>query len=279
MITRCYLEITNICNLNCAFCPKTERKKQRMTEKEFDCLTDKLRGEVKFLYFHLMGEPLLHPSLPDFIQTARLKGFIPILTTNGTLLNEAYRLIEAAPHKIQISIHSHEANGRNDAEKYVDEVMWFAKEANERNIIVVLRLWNEGGYNETNDLLLKLIEKHQPQPWTKRNDGWKLRKNLFIEYDGMFDWPDMNKDEYTEKDMFCYALRNQIGILVDGSVVPCCLDYAGELTLGNLYEQSLEEILNSPRAKAIYDGFTQHKAIEPLCKRCGYIAVSKQFRK
>ena len=94
MISRCYLEITNICNLNCLFCPKTEREKRRLTFEEFDTLTDRLRGEVQFLYFHLMGEPMLHPLLPRFIETARKKGFVPVLTTNGTLLSQAEGVIE-----------------------------------------------------------------------------------------------------------------------------------------------------------------------------------------
>ena len=104
MITRCYLEITNICNLDCLFCPKTDRAKRKLSLEEFDALTEKMRGKVRFLYFHLMGEPFLHPLLPQFICMARDKGFIPVLTTNGTLLSRAQGVIEAKPHKIQISL-------------------------------------------------------------------------------------------------------------------------------------------------------------------------------
>ena len=125
MITRCYLEITNICNLDCIFCPKTVRAKRSLTLQEFDCLTDRLRGEVKFLYFHLMGEPLLHRHLPQFIVTAREKGFIPVLTTNGTLLDKAQDVIEALPDKVQISLHSHEGNGKENFAEYIDGVMRF----------------------------------------------------------------------------------------------------------------------------------------------------------
>ena len=71
MIQRCYLEITNICNLSCRFCPKTHRKLQSITAEQFDALTDKLRGEVQYLYLHLMGEPLLHAQLPQFVAMAR----------------------------------------------------------------------------------------------------------------------------------------------------------------------------------------------------------------
>lgn len=279
MITRCYLEITNICNLNCVFCPKTTRAKHTLTLDEFDALITRLQGEVKFLYLHLMGEPFLHPLLPQFLLMAREKGFIPVLTTNGTLLSLRTDLLDALPHKLQISLHSHEGNGKENIAQYINEVMTFATEAAHRGCIVVLRLWNEGGHNRMNETILQLIAQHLPEAWTPRADGWKLTDNLFIESDNMFEWPDLEHATYTEDDVFCYALRNQIGVLVDGTVVPCCLDHNGDLGLGNLYKHSLQHILASARAQALYQGFTHHTAIEPLCQRCGYSAISKQYRK
>ena len=279
MITRCYLEITNICNLSCKFCPKTDRAKHRMTLDEFNQLTDKLVGQVKFLYFHLMGEPFLHPQLAEFVKIARQKGFIPVLTTNGTLLPKAGEVIDARPHKIQISLHSHEGNGKENPEQYIREVMTFAQEAASKGILIVLRLWNQGGYDSTNDHILDLMAQYQPRPWEPCRNGWKLADHLYIEYDRMFEWPDADHSEYEASDVFCYALRNQLGVLVDGTVVPGCLDHNGDIALGNLYHQSIDEIMASPRAKAIYDGFTKHEATEPLCRRCGYAVVTKQYRK
>ena len=279
MITRCYLEITNICNLDCIFCPKTVRAKRSLTLQEFDCLTDRLRGEVKFLYFHLMGEPLLHRHLPQFIVTAREKGFIPVLTTNGTLLDKAQDVIEALPHKVQISLHSHEGNGKENYAEYINGVMRFAKEAASRGTIIVLRLWNQGGYDTANAQLVELLEQHMPRPWVERHDGWRMADNIYLEYDRMFEWPDSEGEECVCEEAFCYALRNQIGVLADGTVVPCCLDHNGDIPLGNLFEQPLDEILYSPRARAMYDGFTRHEAVEPLCRRCGYMSVTKRFRR
>lgn len=250
-----------------------------MTLDEFDTLTTRLAGEVRFLYFHLMGEPFLHPLLPEFILMARRKGFTPVITTNGTLLTQRGDLLDALPHKLQISLHSHEGNGKDNPEKYIDEVMAFAKEAAQRGCVVVLRLWNEGGFNRMNGSILDMIAECQPRPWTQRHDGWKLTENLYVESDDMFEWPDLQHDVYKEEEVFCYALRNQIGVLADGTVVPCCLDHNGDMPLGNLYDNSLNEILSSPRATALYHGFTSHTAVEPLCRRCGYSAVSKRFRK
>jgi radical SAM protein with 4Fe4S-binding SPASM domain len=279
MISRCYLEITNICNLNCLFCPKTDREKAYLTIEEFNTLTDKLRGEINFLYFHLMGEPLLHPRLTEFIAIAREKGFVPLITTNDTLLSKAHNLTETALHKIQISLHSQEGNAKENLEEYIRDVMEFSLRAAKNGIIVVLRLWNEGGYNSKNETIMNHIAEHVQRPWTSRYDGWKICENLYLEMDSVFEWPDTERDELSQNESFCYALRNQIGVLVDGTVVPCCLDHAGAIKLGNLHTQTLGEILSSPRAKAIYDGFTRHEAVEPLCKRCGYANVTKRFRK
>lgn len=279
MITRCYLEITNICNLNCIFCPKTERAKRSLTLEEFDLLTNRLQGNVQYLYFHLMGEPMLHPLLPDFVRMARGKGFVPVITTNGTLLSKGAALIDAAPHKIQISLHSREGNGKDNYAEYIAEVMRFAAEAAARGVVVVLRLWNQGGYDSANGEIIDLIAGHFPKPWDERFYGWRVAKNLYLEFDKMFEWPDCERDEYAEQEFFCYALRNQLGVLADGTVVPCCLDHNGDIPLGNLFEQQFDEIINSPRAKRLYDGFTKHIAAEPLCRRCGYAAVTKRFRK
>ncbi|MGN0214161.1 MAG: radical SAM/SPASM domain-containing protein [Muribaculaceae bacterium] len=278
MILRCYLEITNICNLNCVFCPKTRRPPQTITAEQFDAITDKLRGEVKYLYLHLMGEPLLHPLLPQFIETARSKGFLPIVTTNGTLLSQVRNVAESKPYKVQISLHSHEANTLANPETYIGNVARFAAEAAAHGTIVVLRLWNKGGYDECNRQIEQLLASHFPEPWTERHDGYKLAENIYLEHDSMFNWPDSDADECNGDEVFCYALRNQIGVLVDGTVVPCCLDHDGELALGNLHQSSLSQILASPLARAIYHGFTSHNAVEPLCRRCGYAAVTKRFR-
>ena len=280
MISRCYLEITNICNLDCLFCPKTKRNKRRLTLEEFDTLSSKLEGKIQFLYFHLMGEPTLHPQLSDMVLVARDKGFIPVITTNGTLLNKADALIKAKPHKIQISLQAYEGNGMQEVDAYMEEVMAFSKKASQEGIIVILRLWNQGGYETRNEQISNKIANFQPRPWIERHDGWKLADNLYVEFDKMFEWPDEKYNVFADElnNVFCYALRNQIGVLVDGSVVPCCLDHDGDMVLGNLYNQTFDEIVTSPRARAIYDGFTNHKAVEPLCQRCGYAVKTKRFR-
>lgn len=284
MIDRCYIEVTNTCNLNCDFCPKHKREKRQLTAEEFDLLTDKIQGKVCFLYFHLMGEPLLHPLLPHFISTAREKGFKTVLTSNGTLLHRALDLIDTLPHKIQLSLHSHESNAKGRLAEYIDEVMHFSTLAAEKGTCMVLRLWNQGGRDKENEEVMRLIEHYVPKPWKERPDGYRLCENIYLEFDRKFEWPEakaeqpVSSDQEEKKQLYCKALIKQIGVLADGSLVPCCLDHDGDIILGNLLHQSLEEILSSPRAQALIDGFRHHKATESLCQNCESALARNSFR-
>lgn len=299
MIDRCYIEITNTCNLDCYFCPKHHRKRRQLSEEEFDLLTDRVRGKVCFLYFHLMGEPLLHPLLPQFVTMAREKGFKTVLTSNGTLLHRAMALLDTLPHKIQLSLHSHESNARGELSEYMDQVMRFSTQAAGKGTCMVLRLWNQGGMDRENEEVMRLIEKYVPKPWKERPDGFRLCDNLYLEFDRKFEWPggggkvasddsDGKQEESdgkleaspskSKQEYFCKALIKQIGVLSDGSLVPCCLDHDGDVILGNLFHQSLEEILASPRAQALVKGFRHHAATEPLCQSCESALVNKSFR-
>ena len=266
-----YLEISNICNLNCAFCPGTKRRKKALTEEEFSFLLPKLRPYSDYLYFHLMGEPLCHPKLQTFLTLAAEQGFKVILTTNGTLLQQKQEILLSATglHKVNISLHAFEANDLSvPFEKYLHDCFSFGRAAEGRKIIVY-RLWNNGGADAMNQQILSTMETFFPKPWKEDRRGVRIGEKIFLEYGDKFDWPDLAAPEGSCR-VFCYGLRDQIGVLCDGTVVPCCLDHEGDLSLGNLFLEDLDAILETPRAKAIYNGFTDHTATEELCRKCGY---------
>ena len=266
-----YLEISNICNLSCAFCPGTKRKKKAMTEAELSLLLPKLRPYTDYLYLHVMGEPLCHPHLAEFLEMAYARGFRVILTTNGTLLSKQQEVLLAAPglHKINVSLHAFEANDLAvPFAQYLSACFAFGKAA-EGKKLVVYRLWNKGGADAKNEEILSKMEEVFPKPWKEDPRGTRIADRVYLEYGEKFDWPDLGAPEGSEK-MFCYGLRDQLGVLWDGTVVPCCLDHEGDLALGNLFDQDMEEILQSSRAKAIYEGFSRKEAVEELCRRCGY---------
>lgn len=271
-----YLEITNICNRNCVFCPGTARSPAMMDEESFRTIAARLQGQTGFLYFHLMGEPLLHPQLARFLQIAHELGFRVILTTNGTLLPKVSPVLLASPalHKVNISLHSFEANAEGDMEDYLSGCTDFASAAASRGITVSFRLWNEDGAETTglqarNPEILAQLHRAFPASWEENSRGCRLTERIYLNCGERFDWPALTaKDRGSE--VFCYGLKDQIGVLCDGTVVPCCLDSDGSIPLGNLLRQSIEEILSAPRTQAMIEGFRRRCASEDLCRRCGY---------
>ena len=266
-----YLEISNICNLICRFCPGTKRPKKALTEEEITLLLPKIRPYTDYLYFHLMGEPLLHKHLARFLELAGEHGFKVILTTNGTLLSKQQAMLLNAPalHKVNISLHAFEANDLAvPFRDYLAGCFEFGKAAEGKKLISY-RLWNQGGQDEKNDEILATMKEFFPEPWVEERRGPRIGQRIYLEYGDKFDWPDLSAADGGDG-VFCHGLRDQLGILCDGTVVPCCLDHEGDIALGNLFTQSMDEILNSPRAKAIYEGFSQRKAAEELCRKCGY---------
>ena len=271
-----YLEITNVCNRSCAFCPGTKRTPRFLGEAEFVRLIDRLRPWTDYLYFHLMGEPLLHPALGRFLALAGERGFRVILTTNGTLLSETEPTLLSAPalHKVNLSLHSFEANEGSGLTDYVNRCAAFASKAAEKGVLINFRLWNgdsaaRTGWNAENARILELLAAAFPGPWSPSRTGERLAERVYLDRAEIFDWPDPAGAE-TGPDHGCYGLRDQLGVLCDGTVVPCCLDHEGDLALGNLLTQDLAEILETPRAKAILEGFRKRSAVEALCRRCGY---------
>ena len=274
MFKRAYVEITNICNLKCSFCPGTRRPHRIMSEEEFRILAEKLVGYTDYLYLHVLGEPLLHPQLGEILSTAEKLGFQICITTNGTLLDRQMPILRSVQlHKLSISLHSFEGNDcRGDLERYIISCAQAAVELSQKGTICALRLWNEGGQEEKNEDIMKILSKtlgydiHKAE--RDRRGNLRLGNHLFLENAAKFEWPDMKAEEGGVE--FCYGLRQQIAVLCDGTVVPCCLDGEGQIPLGNLFHQTLEEIVASPRAQAMIEGFSRRQPSEELCRRCGY---------
>ena len=282
-LKKVYIEITNVCNLSCNFCPKTSRKLKFMDKESFKHIIKNIKPYTDHVYFHLMGEPFLNKELAHFLEISKENQLKVNITTNGTLIQEVKEILLSAEalRQVNISLHSFEANEENvDFSEYINNIIKFVKEASENtNIICSLRLWNlDTKYSASNNMnldIFKLLEEEfeincDLKECLNEKNSFKLKDNVYISMGEKFKWPSLQVEELGER-AFCYGLRDQIGILVDGTVVPCCLDSEGSIPLGNIFESTLEEILNSKRAKDIYDGFSGRKAVEELCKRCGFI--------
>ena len=270
MYNKVYVEITNICNMNCSFCHGHKRAPRRMNMEEFTHILDKLTDQTKYIYYHLMGEPLTHPLLPEFIKSAGERGYKSILTTNGTLLKKrGEEILASGVHKVNLSLHSFENGTDEDHSRYVGELADFAKKAATQGAIVVFRLWNKGCDDGKNDISLHLLREYISGDWVENTRGIRLRDKIYLEWGERFEWPDSNAEIKGNK-YFCYGLKDQFGILCDGTVVPCCLDSDGVINLGNIFHEDIKDILNSQRAVDMVKGFKCGEASEDLCKRCGY---------
>ncbi len=278
MAKKAYLEITNICNLSCSFCHGTRREPKFISKEEFKIAAQRLRPFADYLYFHLLGEPLLHPDLGDFLNISQELGFKVNITTNGTLLNEkSHTLLSSqALHKVSISLHCYEVNSIGmTLDEYLTMCFNFCRQAQQRGVVAVMRLWNKGGADAMNTQILEKMHSYFKGEWKELYSGYKLEEYIFLEWGELFEWPDMEAEDFGSNHS-CYGLRDQVGVLCDGTVVPCCLDAEGDITLGNIFTSSLEEILESPRAEALKNSFQTRNINEPLCRRCGYAAT---FRK
>ena len=270
MYNKVYVEITNVCNMSCSFCHGHKRAPRQMSEAEFLTILDKLSGHTQYIYYHLMGEPLTHKELPHFIRLAAERGYKSIITTNGTLLkSRGEELILAGVHKVNLSLHSFEEGSWVAHGEYVKSLADFAKRAAEVGTIVVFRLWNKGCDNGRNDAAIAILKDNIVGEWKENTRGIRIRDKIYLEWGERFEWPDSNAAIKGER-FFCYGLKDQFGILSDGTVVPCCLDSDGVINLGNVFSDSLDEILESERVHRIKNGFACGEASEDLCKKCGY---------
>ena len=276
MYSRAYVEIINTCNMHCSFCHGTKRESRQMSLGEFARIVGNLKGITEYLYLHVLGEPLTHPMLTTFIEYATKSGFKVAITTNGTLLEKLGKsLILSGVYKVNISLHSFERYGSQEAQKnYISSCIRFADEASKRGVLCVLRLWNKVAAKDSpeeklNKYTLELLHEYFGDEWTLGARGARIRDKLHLEYGERFEWPDENNEALGER-VFCHGLADHFGILCDGTVVPCCLDADGAIPLGNIFESDIRTILASQRAIAIKEGFSKKLAVEDLCRRCPY---------
>ncbi len=282
MFKKVYLEITNRCNLSCTFCRPTIRPAATMPAAMFAELLDRLRGHTQHLCLHVLGEPLLHPELPQLLDLTHAEGFQVNLTTNGSLLDRHGQALMAAPalRQISISLHSLPQMEALAAEAALETMLRFSRQAGATGRLwVSLRLWNlardmDEATRAWNDRVLARLGEVFSLPVLPTGDltacrGIELAPRIFLNPERQFAWPDPTAPEMARRG-HCRGLRDHLAILVDGTVVPCCLDGDGVLVLGNLFRQSLADILAGHRARRMLAGFGNQHLLEPLCRRCSY---------
>jgi radical SAM protein with 4Fe4S-binding SPASM domain len=282
MFERSYIEISNICNLQCTFCPEVKREKAIVSVESFRRYAEQLKPLTKQVCLHLMGEPLGHPQFREITHICEDLNLRVFLTTNGTLLNRYADLLLnwKALDQINFSVHSYFANPvRQTLEKYLMPILNFCDNnlKIETSPYINLRLWNLAKNNiqaTQNHEVISILNDHFKLQINEKidihlNKSKKILGKVYLHFDTEFIWPDLTQNVRSTSGT-CYGLRKQIGIHANGDVVPCCLDKERVLKLGNINELSLTEILQSERAIKIKRGFEKGELIEELCQKCQY---------
>ncbi|MBK8974859.1 MAG: radical SAM protein [Planctomycetes bacterium] len=305
-IFEAFVELVNACNFRCTFCPQTtlQRKQRPM---DFELATKVVRdladmGHHYPIRVHLLGEPLLYKRFFDFVDMAHDHGQTVFLVTNGSRFDD--RTLEGIYRtrldQMAISLNTPERE-TYDAQRGTD-MTFDAYTAGIRRMIheiarrgappkVWLKVLFDPERRDHPDEIARVNRvvrewmnvireaKGQPEleaPQIERMVVTEEYKNNGTTIIPMCDGLDMQVTPYHNwgegfegNQHFCSFPWRQLGILVDGQATACCVDAEGEIDLGNVREQSVEEIWNGPALQRIRDAFWNDlRASEPRCARC-----------
>ncbi|MEA2017385.1 MAG: radical SAM/SPASM domain-containing protein, partial [Campylobacterota bacterium] len=271
-----YIELTNICGLNCTFCPTKDIKSQTISIELYEDILIQLQPYTKDIAFHVFGDPLTLSNLEDYLDIAFKYNFKVHITTTGYYLNN-FNLnifLHKAIKQINFSLNSYNKNEMNiTLEEYLEPIFRLCDMKLEKKVhnFINFRVWNLDNNIDNESKFNKQIFKLLSDKFKinlddiNYNKSVRLDNQILIDFDNYFKWP--NLDDIEHSNGYCHGLSSQIAILSSGTVVPCCLDSFGVIDLGNLNKKTLKDILQSKRAVNIVEGFKKNIAIEELCQK------------
>lgn len=278
-----HIEITNICNLKCTFCPPKIKPNETMSLEHFEDINSQLKDYTKQLAYHVVGDPLVLSKLDKYLDISLKNDLEVNITTTANNLNEKHfdTLMHKAIRQINFSINSYNANShKKSLDEYLDPIISFIKYAQDKKheYFINLRIWNLDEQKSAKEFNQKVFEKINKsfntdilldEVYKNKPKNIRIDRKLFFNFDEYFNWPSL-ENKFVSNEGFCYGLDSHFGILSSGDVIPCCLDQNACVNLGNTNDTQIKDILNSKRVKAIQKGFKEGKVIEELCQKCEY---------
>ncbi|WP_228712033.1 radical SAM/SPASM domain-containing protein [Halarcobacter ebronensis] len=277
------MEITNICNLKCSFCPPKSVPNATMTLENFDSLNAQLKEMTNELAYHVVGDPLVLSNLEEYLNISLKHNLKVNITTTANNLQKKHfiSLMNETIKQINFSINSYNANShKKSLDEYLNPILDFIEFALEKkqHFFINLRIWNldeNRSAKEFNKEVFKRVNDRFKtnididEVYSIRPKNIKIARMVFFNFDDYFVWPSLENETISKKG-FCYGLDSHFAILSAGEVVPCCLDKDAIIKLGDIKEQSLKDILNSKRAVEMKKGFKNNSLVEELCQKCDY---------
>jgi MoaA/NifB/PqqE/SkfB family radical SAM enzyme len=268
---RVFIEITNACNLACAFCASSSRPKTHMPLPLFESAAAQAGELAEVVFLHVLGEPLMHPEFPAVLAACSRLGLKVNLVTNGLLLNRFGPAVfaEKCLGQVSISLHALSCLAPSLQKESLAGLLEFARRKPE-GLIVSFRLRGDqetAFFRETKAALLAALAGGGAGERVR--DGLKLRAGVYLNFGSIFDWPGGPGGKVKKG---CLGLRHHFGILSDGRVVPCCADFDGALALGSVKDSPLADILSSPAARALQASIAGKTPMPAYCASCGFTA-------
>ncbi|MGL2390909.1 radical SAM/SPASM domain-containing protein [Helicobacter pylori] len=277
LFKKIYVELSDICGLQCSFCPNPKNIRGVMPLKLFEKVCKEVAPLTPIITLHVLGDPCKLKNLNRYLSTAKRFSLKVDLVTSGVYLHDFETLLQDAIYQISISLDAGlDHHNKLNQHRYIQKILEFCRYKFEKNSEVFLNLRIQDGTLDKHQNLIKpFLESFEcvSLEGLKSQGRVRLFKKSFLNIQKTFKWPNLNAPNplnQKSKIPYCYGLIKQVAILSNGVVVPCCMDTQAHINLGNLNHMPLKDILNSQKSIAIKTHFLNGEALELLCKNCSY---------
>lgn len=267
-----YIELSDICGLNCEFCPAKKARRGVMGLENFEKIAKKIHNKARIFTFHILGDPLCLPDIKAYVEVAQKYNMSLELTSSAFYLDEnIQKLLYEAKNirQINFSLASFFSQNKKSFDEYTRPLLEFLS-LDFKHKFVNLRLWNldkNAEFLKTNERFYSLFEDFFKIKINTKEPRIRLKDYVILEQKYRFDWSFKNT---VQESGYCHALSKQIGVLSNALLVPCCMDYDGVLSLGNLLDSDLDELLKGKKAMDMKEGFKKGILTQELCKKCSF---------
>lgn len=277
LFKKIYVELSDICGLKCEFCPSKKAQRGILPLQDFEKIAMQICERAEIFTFHLLGDPLILDNLEQFLSIAKAYKMRLEITTSGFYLSEKNQnllLNYENIHQINFSLVAFFSQKRLDLNAYLKPILKLCERhfKCKNSSFINLRLWNfDVNFKapKENEEIYKILNENFKEKFDFTMPKIRLQRHIILHQARRFTWPSL-KTPIVSKKGFCYALKEQVGILSDGTLVPCCLDSSGAINLGNVLENSFQNLLETKKFLDLKQGFERGERLENLCQRCEF---------
>lgn len=316
---RIYIELNNICNIKCNFCPYpflTNSKVEMDVELVKEILDDiKKNVSHRIIYFHNLNEPFLYKRLKDVLDYCDTIGINYGITTNGILLPQNINLlINRNINQLNISyqVTNEEQNklrGINiSVEDYRISIINSIKQLLKNNFKAAIKIklliteknstFNKKriiGIESINEFISEIAQIYFLLHEKEFSDAQKekigeidisrhckieIHDNIFVETFPFLNWGNYFEQVYPAIFGRCDGISEQLLIRANGDVSPCCYDFSSEILLGNIKKCKLSEVLLDRQTLKLEKSLKSNFVLKSRCRKClGENSLKELIRK